>query len=194
MLYTKFLLNFQPKTEVFTGLKAAVRSTIFAVVGIWVLIINTAVASGLPKVNAQTPPDLGVEIIDKDGQPLTLADYKGSPLLLNFWATWCPPCVAELPALERAAAPLSMQSVKVLLVSVDRGGAKQAVPFLKRYGVSSPELAFDAKGNLSSHLALKGLPTTILLSADQTKSWVFVGPFDWDTQTVQQDILALLSR
>ena len=63
----------------------------------------------------------------------------------------------------------------MLLVSVDRGGAKKAASFLEKHGVSSPYLAFDPKGALSRHLAVRGLPTTFLLSADQTESWAFVG-------------------
>ena len=177
MLYTQLFLNFQPKTEFFVGLKATFRLAVFAIFGVCVLMGGSAAASGLP-----------------DGRFVTLADYHGAPLLVNFWAIWCPPCVAELPALERATAPLEAQSVRVLLVSVDRGGAKKAVPFLEKYGISSPELAFDPKGALSRHLAVRGLPTTFLLSADQTKSWAFVGPFEWDMPQVQQDLQALLSQ
>ena len=194
MLYTQLFLNFQPKTELFVGLKATVRSAVFAIFGVCVLMGGSAAASGLPDVTPQSVPDLKVETMDIDGQSVTLADYHGSPLLVNFWATWCPPCVAELPALERAVAPLKAQSVRVLLVSVDRGGAKKAVPFLEKHGVSSPELAFDSKGAIARHLAVRGLPTTFLLSADQTKSWAFVGPFEWDMPQVQKDIQAFLSQ
>ena len=194
MLYTQLFLNFQPKTELFVGLKATVRSAVLAIFGVCVLIGGSAAASGLPDVTPQSVPDLKVEIMDMDGLSVTLADYHGAPLLVNFWATWCPPCVAELPALERAVAPLEAQSVRVLLVSVDRGGAKKAVPFLEKHGVSSPELAFDLQGALSRHLAVRGLPTTFLLSADQTKSWAFLGPFEGDMPQVQQDIQALLSQ
>ena len=194
MLYTQLLLNFQPKTELFVGLKVTVRSAVFAIFGVCVLMGGAAAASGLPDVTPQSVPDLKVEIMDMDGQSVTLADYHGAPLLVNFWAIWCPPCVAELPALERAVAPLEAQSVRVLLVSVDRGGAKKAVPFLEKHGVSSPELAFDPKGALSRHLAVRGLPTTFLLSADQTKSLALVGPPEWDMPQVQKDIQAFLSQ
>ena len=194
MLYTQLFLNFQPKTEFLANLKLTVRSAVLAIFGVCMLIGGSAAASGLPDVTPQSVPDLKVEIMDMDGQSVTLADYHGAPLLVNFWAIWCPPCVAELPALERAIAPLKAQSVRVLLVSVDRGGAKKAVPFLEKHGVSSPELAFDPKGALSRHLAVRGLPTTFLLSADQTKSWAFVGPFEWDMPQVQQDLQALLSQ
>ena len=194
MLYTQLFLNFQPKTEFLVNLKLTVRSAVLAIFGVCVLMGGSAAASGLPDVTPQSVPDLKVEIMDMDGRLVTLADYHGAPLLVNFWATWCPPCVAELPALERAVAPFGAQSVRVLLVSVDRGGAKKAAPFLEKHGVSSPKMAFDPKGALSRHLAVRGLPTTFLLTADQTKSWAFVGPFEWDMPQVQQDLQALLSQ
>ncbi len=194
MLYTQLFLNFQPKTELFIDMKVTVKSALFAILGVCVLIGGSAEASGLPDISPRSVPDLKVEIMDMDGRSVTLADYYGAPLLVNFWATWCPPCVAELPALERAVAILEAQSVTVLLVSVDRGGARKAVPFLEKHGVSSPEMAFDPKGALSRHLEVQGLPTTFLLSADQTEFWAFVGPFEWDMPQVQQDIQALLSQ
>ena len=193
MLYNRRFSNFTPEIEFITCLKVAVKLTMCAVPGICALITSVAVASGLPEASPQTPPDLQVQVSDMDGRPVTLADYEGSPLLVNFWASWCTPCVAELPALERAVASLGTQSIKVLLVSVDRGGARKALPFLKKYKVSSPELAFDPKGILSRQLAVRGLPTTFLLSADQTKLWTFVGPYEWDMEPVQQDIREFLS-
>lgn len=140
MLYTQLFLNFQPKTELFAGLKAPVKSVVFAFFWVCLLIGSTATASGLPDVSLKTPPDLKVEIMDVDGRPVTLADYQGTPLLVNFWAIWCPPCVAELPALERAVASFDEQSVKVLLVSVDRGGAKKLFPFWRPMASAVPTL------------------------------------------------------
>ena len=158
MLYNQFFSNFKPEIEVITCLKVAVKLTICAVLGICALISGVAAASGLPEANPQTPPDLQVQVSDMDGRLVTLADYEGSPLLVNFWAIWCPPCVAELPALERAVAPLGAQSIRVLLVSVDRGGAQKAVPFLKKYGVQfrkTNATKLNKKKNLCSNWKIK---------------------------------------
>lgn len=204
MLYTQLLEKFQPKTNVFARWQGW-----FAVCGLFVMVFssahlaiiglaNRAEAAGLetvlPDVAAQTPPDLSLAFVGPDGVPVSIADYKGTPLLINFWAIWCPPCVAELPALERAAGQLALKSIDILLVSVDRGGAKKAFPSLEERGVSRPALGFDPKGALARQLEVTGLPTTFLLSADQRKSWKFVGPFEWDHPELQRQLEAFLAE
>ena len=112
----------------------------------------------------------------------TAVPLSGAPVtVLNFWATWCAPCVAELPALSRAAAALADDGIVVMLVSIDRGGAAKAVPFLERLGVTGVRLGFDPKAKLSREVGIRGLPTTLLLPPSQDTAWRFVGPFEWDS-------------
>ena len=128
----------------------------------------------------EAPPALASPIIDETGAEIRIADFAGRPVLINFWATWCAPCIAELPALSRAAAALADDGVTVLLVSIDRGGAAKAMPFLETHGVKGVRLGFDPKARLSRDMQVRGLPTTILLTAGQDAAWRFVGPFEWD--------------
>jgi len=206
MLYTQLFPIFQPKTllswmATSRGMKSA-RRDVAAAVFFWACLLAPicmissvpASASGLPKVEAFTPPDLSVAMTDANGKSLSLSDYVGTPVLVNLWATWCAPCVVELPALDRAAAQLSEDSIKLVLVSVDRGGPAKAIPFLEQRGINTPHLGFDPKGQLARRLNVRGLPSTLLLSADQSKAWLFVGPFEWDTPEVQADIRRLLGK
>ena len=84
---------------------------------------------------AMTPPEgkaaplMSTVIRDKNDKDFRLDSLQGQPVLVNFWATWCPPCVAELPALDNAAKQLG-DDVTLLLISVDRGGLQKALPFL----------------------------------------------------------------
>ena len=81
----------------------------------------------------------------------------------------------------------------MLLVSIDRGGAAKAMPFLEKYGVTGVRLGFDPKARLSRGMQVRGLPTTILLPAGQDAAWRFVGPFEWDDPamlTLVRDLLA----
>ena len=128
---------------------------------------------------------------DKNGKPLSLGEFKGTPILINFWATWCPPCVAELPALDRASDKLA-DEVEILLISVDRGGYKKALPFLQDRGITRPHFAFDAKGALSREMGVRGLPTSFLVTADQRHCWVYQGPREWDDVAMIAELRQLL--
>ena len=97
---------------------------------------------------AMTPPDgkaapsMSTVIRDENDKDFRLDSLQGQPVLVNFWATWCPPCVAELPALDNAAKQLG-DDVTLLLISVDRGGRKKALPFLQDRGITRPLIGFD---------------------------------------------------
>ena len=151
---------------------------------------SIAYAATLP-LRQPTPP-MSTTIVDKDGKPLSLAVFWGVPVLINFWATWCPPCVAELPALDRATDKLAGE-VKILLISVDRGGSKRALPFLQDRGISRPHLAFDANGALSREMGVRGLPTSFLVSADQSHCWTYQGPREWDDEAIIAELRWLLA-
>ena len=111
--------------------------------------------------------------------------------MINFWATWCPPCVAELPALDRASHRLAGEA-QILLISVDRSGSKKASQFLEDRGISRPHFAFDKKGALSREMGVRGLPTSFLLTADQRHCWVYEGPRDWDDIAMIKELRQLL--
>ena len=138
----------------------------------------------------RTVPDISFDLLLPSGEveKVGLARFKDEVLVVNFWATWCAPCVAELPALSRAAAALADDGIVVMLVSIDRGGAAKAVPFLERLGVTGLRLGFDPKAKLSREVGIRGLPTSLLLTSSQDKAWRFVGPFEWDSE----DMLALI--
>jgi thiol-disulfide isomerase/thioredoxin len=184
--YTRLSSNFQPKTA--SSSRRQVLKGVFglSVAAIWPDFVDAAT----PPIR-QPAPSMSSVILDKDNKQLTVASFRGIPVLINFWATWCPPCVAELPALNQAAGKLSGE-VKILLVSVDRGGRKKALPFLQSRGISHPHLAFDAKGALSREMGVRGLPTSFLLSADQRYSWIYLGSREWDDAVMIAELHRIL--
>ena len=169
-----------------------------------ILMVFALLAAGLPSPTGaagtgealprEAAPDRASPISDETGAEIRVADFAGRPVLINFWATWCTPCIAELPALSRAAAALAGDDVTVLLVSIDRGGAAKAMPFLDRHGVTGVRLGFDLKARLSREMQVRGLPTTILLPAGQTAAWRFVGPFEWDDDAMLTLIRQLVAE
>ena len=183
MSYTRLSSNFQPKSvfccrrRFLTSFMAAAAGTLIAMPP--PLLATPLLVEGKPVPSAAPTPPMTSRIVDAAGAAFDLTRFRGTPLLVNFWATWCPPCVAELPALDRAARALD-RAVGVLLVSVDRGGTDKALPFLEARGIKAPHLGFDAKAALSRQMGVSGLPTTFLISADQRTSWAYVGPREWD--------------
>ncbi len=117
-----------------------------------------------------------VTFTSPEGQPVTLADFAGKPVLLNLWATWCAPCVAELPTLD-ALAGREGDALQVLTVSQDLDTAK-VVPFLKKTGVEHLPAYTDA--NLALSLAYQAnLPTTVLIDSTGHEVWRITGGIDW---------------
>ena len=144
-----------------------------------------AVSIGL---NITAAPPMTQQVTDEDGQPFTLDSFQGRPLLINFWASWCAPCIAEMPSLQLAAEQLHPDGIDVILISLDRGGVKKALPVLRANGVTTPHLGFDPKGALSREMGVIGLPTSFLLSADQQRCAVYVGPREWHEDQTQAEI------
>ena len=85
-------------------------------------------------------PDL---VVKSDAGEKRLSSLADQHLVINFWATWCAPCVAELPTLEAAAGILAADNIKLVLISMDRGGPAVARPFLQERGVSTPLSLYD---------------------------------------------------
>lgn len=113
---------------------------------------------------------------DPQGQTLALAQQTGRPLLINLWATWCAPCVAELPTLEKLA---QAGKVRVLTVSQDMSDPAKVTQFLAERGGPSLEPWLDPANDLSFHYGTGTLPTTIYYDAQGREVWRFVGEQDW---------------
>lgn len=115
---------------------------------------------------------------DPAGKSLTLASLKGKPVLINLWATWCAPCVAELPTLDKLAADRAGE-LKVLTISQDLGQPERVGEFLAQRGVKNLEPWLDPDNALAMHYEVQTLPTTIYYNAEGREVWRFVGGHDW---------------
>jgi thiol-disulfide isomerase/thioredoxin len=112
------------------------------------------------------------------GGPATFGAFRGSPLLVNLWATWCGPCVKELPSLD-ALATRDAGKLAVVAVSQDSGGDAQVGPFWKAHGLTALTPYTDPKMGLSLALQVDSLPTTILFDAKGKEVWRISGGKDW---------------
>ena len=129
-----------------------------------------------------------------DGAPVSLASFKGKTALLNIWATWCVPCRAEMPALDRLQEAFAGQNFQVVAVNVDTTRLERAKAFLAETGVKSLTYYGDPKANLFYEMKQSGkalgLPTTLLIGPDGCQIGLMNGPAAWDSA----DAKALISR
>ncbi|MCA1940528.1 MAG: TlpA family protein disulfide reductase [Caenispirillum bisanense] len=117
-----------------------------------------------------------------DGAEVTLADFRGRVVVLNFWATWCAPCIEEMPALDRlAAAVKDDEGIAVVVVNEDRNGAKVAPEWLAKQGLTALDVYVDDKQALARGMGLRGMPTTYLIGKDGTKLAYKEGVAEWDS-------------
>lgn len=132
--------------------------------------------------------------VDSSGVKHTLAEFRGKTVLLNIWATWCPPCRAEMPSLDRLHARMSGDDFHVLVVSTDLNGISGVQKFFQSVGITSLEAYLDYNGETENTLKVPGLPTTLLIDKKGNAVAVKVGPAEWDSEEVERVIANMRSE
>jgi thiol-disulfide isomerase/thioredoxin len=135
------------------------------------------------KIDRSRAGDLmpAVALTDPQGKALNSGTLSGKPVLLNLWATWCAPCVEEMPTLDGLAGAYEGK-LRVLTASQDLQGAEKVVPFFEKAKFAHLEPWLDRENALSSALGGEGvLPTTVLYDASGQEVARVVGGFDWES-------------
>lgn len=118
---------------------------------------------------------------EQDGAKRVLADFGGKIVLMNFWATWCGPCVREMPSLERLHQKLGSKDFTVIALSEDRKGWEKITPFRKQLGLTALPLFHDVGSRMMFGAKVRGLPTTILIGRDGRELGRLTGHAEWDS-------------
>jgi len=144
---------------------------------------EAAPAAGFDRTHRGSPiPDLKVSGLD--GKPVELASLKGKPLLVNLWATWCAPCVAELPTLNKLAGDKAA-TLRIVEISQDSGedgsAATKVKAFWERKNLAHLSTLIDPKGEASTKYGATTLPTTVYYDAQGREVWRLVGGHDWSS-------------
>ncbi len=127
-----------------------------------------------------------------DGSPHSLKDYHGKVTLLNFWATWCPPCRREMPSIEALWQSMKDRGVAVLGIHV--GPSMEAARvYAQRSGLTFPVLVDDTK-EVSYHYGVRSMPTTVIVGPEGRVEYVAFGPRDWNSEEIRKVLLSLRRR
>jgi thiol-disulfide isomerase/thioredoxin len=127
---------------------------------------------------APAPP---LVLTNAKGKRLTLADYAGHALVVNIWATWCGPCVVEIPSLAALAARLKASGALVLPISIDLSGAAAVRPFYASHGIRTLPVLLDPNGDNLRVLNTDGVPVTIIINANGQMVARLEGAANWNT-------------
>ena len=136
-------------------------------------------------------PAPALEFSTDDGKTASLADFRGHWVLLNLWATWCGPCIQEMPSLDRLQSQLG-PLLSVLAISEDRKGSETVDPFIAKLGLKSLKIFLDAGGKAVGSLEVEGLPTSYLIDPDGQIRARLQGAADWDAPKTRGDLEKLM--
>ncbi len=116
-----------------------------------------------------------------DGSALSLSDFAGKGVVLNLWATWCVPCVREMPALDALAQAVAAAGVVVLPLSSDQGGAATVQRFYAERGIKRLPVMLDPSSAVAEALNVRGIPTTLLIDKQGQEVGWLEGAVDWSS-------------
>jgi peroxiredoxin len=139
---------------------------------------DPAAALGLSKpkpVQAARP----FRVDTPDHRVLSLAQFEGKVVFLNFWATWCKPCEEEMPSMERLHQRFKNQGLVVLAIAEDSGGAAVVAPYVRKHRFSFP-VGLDPKSEVATLYGVWGVPSTFIIDRRGNRALFANGPRDWD--------------
>jgi thiol-disulfide isomerase/thioredoxin len=182
-----------------TELMRVCRTIVAALVLIASVLGSTAIRADEPgkmklgEFIPAAPPQPAPEIsfTDTAGNPASLADFKGRFVLLNLWATWCQPCLKEMPSLAALQAKLG-PALTELAISEDRGGAEIVQPFVAEHDLDKLKIYLDPKSTAIHAFAARGLPSSFVIDGDGKVLGKVEGGADWDSNEIRAAIAKLL--
>lgn len=170
---------------------AAAATLPAALCGRKLLAASGSLAPRLDDMKAPGTEVPAIEFTTADGATRTLKDYLGSGIVLNFWATWCVPCVAEMPELAKLAALVADANVHVLPLSSDRGGAAAVARYFAEKSILGLPVLLDARGAAARAFGTRGIPTTVLIDAKGRERGRLEGAAEWGSPEAVKAVKAL---
>ena len=157
---------------------------------------NGAVSGERPRLGEFIPssppvPAPPISLVDLAGNTVSLSEFAGRLVLINLWATWCEPCLREMPSLERLQSRLGDQ-ITVVAISEDRGGGKTVEPFINKLGLKSFKTYLDPKSDVGRAFKVAGLPTSFLIDREGKVLGRVEGAAEWDSPKLLEVLKSVL--
>ena len=121
-----------------------------------------------------------VIFLDKKDQKIDIKSFNGNLIILNFWATWCKPCIEEMPSLDRLQIDPKLINLKVFAINIGKENKKKIYKFFKNLDIKNFEPYFDSPTTLAKIFSLRGVPTSILIDKDGHEFARIIGSIDFD--------------
>lgn len=169
---------------------AGVAPVLLAVLAVLIVAVlaeppsSAAAAPGRFQVHDEPRPLPSIRFRGPQGNTLTLADFHGQVVLLNVWATWCPPCREEMPSLDRLQAKLGGPGFAVVPVSVDREGRILVEAFYAKNDIDQLGIYLNPANDITAELGAFGIPMTLLIDQYGREIGRMMGRMEWDTEAV----------
>lgn len=169
------------------------RATVTLIVMLCLIVATAACSAGKGGALLTPLPELAAapqfDLQTPDGGRVRLSDFRGKPLIVNFWATWCPPCRAEMPSIQRASEQLKDKGIGVVAINVGED-AETIGQFTAESPVTFP-LPMDRESRVVQAWPVRGLPTTFVVDSEGRLAYVATGEREWDDPDLLDQVRAL---
>ena len=119
---------------------------------------------------------------DKNQKNVDLANYKGKLIAINFWATWCAPCIEEMPSLDNLQSDIRLNNLKIFPINIGQEDLLKSETFFQKLEIQNLDIYFDSTITLAKKFSLRGLPTTILFNKEGKEFARIIGSIDFNTE------------
>ncbi len=151
---------------------------------IFILMLSNSFASEVTDIknlviNKELKSYSDITFLDIQNKELKLNDYKGTLVILNFWATWCAPCKDEMPSLDLLGENPNLDNLKIFPINIGKDTNQKSLTFFKDLEIKNLEIYFDSPDTLARKFKLRGLPTTIFFNKDGLEFARIIGSIDF---------------
>ena len=154
---------------------------------IFILFFSNAIAGEVPNlknivINEKLKKYDDLTFLDADNNQISLKNYEGNLILLNFWATWCSPCKEEMPSLNNLQKKKDLNNLKIFPINIGKDNLEKSLNFFENLNIKDLKIYFDSPISLAKKLQLRGIPTSILINKDGFEFARIIGSIDFENE------------